>query len=80
MWIKGRKLDCAEGQFAPIEKKEYFFTGEVFFLLTRPLMGAYEKVSQEKHFTISKKYIFSYLRSPVVIYPLDHICSTFFIP
>jgi len=51
----------------------------VFFLLTRPLMGAYEKVSQEKHFTISKKYLFSHLRSPIVA-SLNHICNTTFTP
>jgi len=31
-----------------IEKNVNFFNGGVFFLLTCPLMGAYEKVSQEK--------------------------------
>jgi hypothetical protein len=51
------------------QKRRLFCEGEVFFLLTRPLMGAYEKVSQEKHFSISKKYLFSYLRSPIVAYP-----------
>ena len=30
------------------EKRKIFLHGEVFFLLTGPLMGVYEKVNQEK--------------------------------
>ncbi len=45
--------------------------------VTRPLMGAYEKVSQEKLFSISKKYLFSYLRSPIVAYPWTTLVAPF---
>jgi hypothetical protein len=40
-------------------------------------MGAYEKVSQEKLFSISKKYLFSYLRSPIVAYPWTRFVAPF---
>jgi hypothetical protein len=39
VWVRRRRRDRAEVKLVVIRKKNHFFHGEVFFILTSPLMG-----------------------------------------